>query len=239
MKINNILLWILLILSQITFGQIEKEVRGKIHVDSISVEGINIRNKSSTRATVSDVNGLFSILAKEGDILEFSAVNLISYQLKISLKEWSQDEINIKMAQKSITLKEVTVKQNNITAERLGIIPYGQVKLTRAERKIFTATSGGGIDGLLNAISGRTAMLKKELAVEKKEQLLEKTALLFEDKYYVETLKIPVEHIQGFQYYCIDNKDFAAAVNSKNKTLVLFLIVPMAETYNHILQNEN
>jgi hypothetical protein len=44
-------------------------------------------------------------------------------------------------------------------------------KYTPAERKLYTATSGGGIDGLLNTISGRKAMLKKEIIVEKKLQL--------------------------------------------------------------------
>jgi hypothetical protein len=43
-----------------------------------------------------------------------------------------------------------------------GIISYGQKKVyTPAERKLYTATSGG-IDGLLNTISGRKAMLKKK-----------------------------------------------------------------------------
>jgi hypothetical protein len=54
------------------------------------------------------------------------------------------------------------VNESTITAESLGIIPYGQKKYTPAERKLYTATSGGGIDGLLNTISGRKAMLKKK-----------------------------------------------------------------------------
>ena len=67
------------------------------------------------------------------------------------------------MVPKSIVLKEVIVNEHpEITAENLGIIPYGQKKYTSAERKLYTATSGNGIDGLLNTISGRKAMLKKD-----------------------------------------------------------------------------
>ena len=143
------------------------------------------------------------------------------------------------MIPKSIILKEVVVNESAISAESLGIIPYGQKKYTPAERKLYTATSGGGIDGLLNAISGRKAMLKKEIAVEKKEQLLARIDVLFEDKYYTETLKIPSEYIKGFQYYCVDDVPFANALSTKNKTLIMFLIVKLAETYNEIIAVEN
>jgi hypothetical protein len=135
-------------------------------------------------------------------------------------------------------LKEVIVSESTITAESLGIIPYGQKKYTPAERKLYTATSGNGIDGLLNTISGRKAMLKKEIVIEKKEQLLARIEVLFEDKYYIENLKIPTDYIRGFQYYCIDDIAFANALQSKNKTMVMFLIVRLAENYNEIIAGE-
>ena len=143
------------------------------------------------------------------------------------------------MIPKSIILKEVVVNESSITAESLGIIPYGQKKYTPAERKLYTATSGGGIDGLLNSISGRKAMLKKDIIVEKKQQLLVRIDGLFEDKYYTETLKIPSDYIKGFQYYCIDDVPFANALRAKNKTMLFFLIVKLAENYNEIIAVEN
>ena len=143
------------------------------------------------------------------------------------------------MIPKSIILKEVIVNESAISAESLGIIPYGQKKYTPAERKLYTATSGGGIDGLLNTISGRKAMIKKEIIVEKKEQSLARLGILFEDKYYTENLKIPSEYIKGFQYYCVDDVPFANALSTKNKTLIMFLIVKLAETYNEIIAVEN
>jgi hypothetical protein len=62
---------------------------------------------------------------------------------------------------------------------------------------------------------------------------------LFENKYYIETLKIPAEYVKGFQYYCVEDSNLAAALQSKNKTMTLFLIVPLAEKFNKIIQNEN
>ena len=82
-------------------------------------------------------------------------------------------------------------------------------------------------------------MLKKEIIVEKKLQLLDRVDDLFEDKYYLETLKIPQAYIRGFQYYCIDDIAFANALRAKNKTLIQFLIVRLAENYNEIIAGEN
>jgi hypothetical protein len=240
-KINNTLLLILFFIVTVTFGQtsIEKEIRGKITADTTVVEGVNIVNLSTEKATATDKNGLFSLFVKEGDVLAFSAVNLVTLHRIVSKQDLVSTVLKIQMVPKNIELKEVIVNDNlQVTAENLGVIPYGQKKYTPAERKLYTATSGGGIDGLLNTISGRKAMLKKEIVVENKEQSLNRLAPLFEDKYYIETLKISADYIKDFQYYCVDDASFTAALKSKNKTLIMFLIVGLSENYNKIITNE-
>ena len=242
MKLNTTLLTILFLFFQIAFGQTReaKQISGKILAESTSVEAVNIINNTTQRTAVSDANGLFSIVVNEGDVLIFSAINLESLRKKITKQDLLSDVLKVQMTAKSIDLKEVIINEHpEITAENIGVIPYGQKKYTPAERKLYTATSGGGIDGLLNSISGRKAMLKKEIVVEQKEQLLARIDYLFEEKYYVETLKIPVDYIRGFQYYCIDDTSLAAALRSKNKTMVMFLIVQLAEKYNQIIKDEN
>lgn len=81
-------------------------------------------------------------------------------------------------------------------------------------------------------------MLKKDIIVEKKVQLLDAITYLFSDKYYLETLKIPADYIKGFQYYCVENTDFAATLKTKNKTMTLFLITQLAENYLQIIEKE-
>ncbi|MDI5896876.1 hypothetical protein [Flavobacterium yafengii] len=241
MKIKNTLLFVVFLFVQVVFAQTRKgnELRGKIIADSVAVDRITIENVTADKTAFSDVNGFFTIAVKEGDVLVFTAVNLEGLRMKIDKKDILQEVITVKMIPKSIILKEVIVNESSITAESLGIIPYGQKKYTPAERKLYTATSGNGIDGLLNAISGRKAMLKKEIVIEKKEQLLARVEVLFEDKYYIENLKIATDYIKGFQYYCIDDTGFANALRSKNKTMVMFLIVRLAENYNEIIAGEN
>ena len=210
---------------------VEKLIRGQILSDSIPIEGVNITNTSSKIISFSDHYGNFSILLKEGQILSFSATNYEPFRKFINKQEFSLGTIVINIMPLSIELKEVIINSHpEITAENMGIIPQNQIKLTAAERKLYTATSG--TDKILNYFSGRTKMLKKELGIEKKEVLMHKLEFLFEDKYYIEILKIPEDQIKGFQYYCVEESDFANALNAKNKTMCMFLITGLASNYN-------
>ncbi|QLC66073.1 carboxypeptidase-like regulatory domain-containing protein [Flavobacterium sp. LPB0248] len=241
MKINKIIsINILLFFVQFTFGQKNdlRQLVGKVVEHSTPIEGVNIINNTTQAATVSDSEGNFLLMAKEGDVLVFSAVNLEPQKRRITVEDLYPNTLVVKMEVKEVELKEVVVNENaNITAENLGIIPYGQKKYTPAERKVYTATSTS-VDKLLNAISGRTAMLKKEVNVEKKEMLFRKLEYLFEENYYTDRLKIPVDDIKGFQLFCMDDADFAVSLNTKNKTMSMFLITDLARKYLTILENE-
>lgn len=241
MKINNALQIILLLLVvQVGFAQkvVSKEITGQIFEQSSNVEGVNIINNTTQVTAVSDVSGMFSIVVKEGDVLVFSAVNLDPLKRRISVEDLNSTSIVVKMSAKEVELKEVIVNEYaNVTAENLGIIPYGQKKYTPAERKVYTATSTS-VDKLLNKISGRTAMLKKEVNVEKKEMLFRKMEYLFDHNYYTERLKISEEDIKGFQLYCVDDAEFALSLDTKNKTMSMFLITDLARKYLTILENE-
>jgi hypothetical protein len=214
-------------------------MRVQLSSDSTAVHAIDVTNVTSQKTIVSNLGEFFTIDVKIGDVILLSSKDLETLRIKIDQRDIEKEVLTVNMGVKSIVLKEVIINESGVSAESLGIIPYGQKKYTPAERRLYTATTGGGIDGLLNTISGRKAMIKKEIIVEKKEQLLAKIDILFEDNYYIETLKIPELYIKGFQYYCIDDISMANALRAKNKTMVLFLIVKLAENYNEILALES
>lgn len=233
MKNNFTFLFVLFLLAQFLMAQesVEKVIRGQVTAEAIPVEGVNVINIFSKINTVSDQYGNFSILATDGDVLSLSSVNYEPLRKYISKQEYNLGAIVVSITAISVELKEVIINDRpDITAENLGIIPRDQIKLTAAERKVYTATSG--TDALLNYFSGRTKILKKELEVERKEVLMQKLEYLFEDKYYIETLKIPEDEIKGFQYYCVEDSYFENALNSKNKTMCMFFIVGLASNYN-------
>lgn len=68
--------------------------------------------------------------------------------------------------------------------------------------------------------------------------LFRKMEYLFDEAYYTERLKIPLEDIKGFQLYCVDNPEFAVSLNTKNKTMSMFLITGLAQEYLTIIEHE-
>ena len=208
----------------------EKILHGKIVADSTSVFGIDVVNLGNEKVTVTNNKGEFSILAKIDDILVFSSMTLEMKRMLVDEDDLKSEMITIYMTPKINELNEVIVKKN--AAEGISIIA-GQKQYTPAERKLYTATSGL-LDAPLNWLSGRTEMLKKEIIVERKERMLYKVGVLYDDKYYIQTLKVPEIYIDDFQRYIIEDKEFAAALKVKNRTMMLFLISKLAVNYNAI-----
>ena len=249
---NKILL--LFLFCQVTFCQTagEKMLHGKIVVESGTAGGVTIINLVNEKTAISDGNGDFFILAKAEDLLVFSAVNLDYYRRIIEDEDLKSEVLNIKMTAKITELEEVIVnKHPEINAVSLGISPKGIIHRTQMEKKLYTAGDfkpihllgllGGSlqVDPILNAINGRTAMLKKSIEIEKKEHYLTYIGALFDDEYYTKTLKIPAKYIKGFQYYCIEKEEFTAYLRTKNKPMIKLMIVPLAEKYNKIIRDEN
>ena len=227
--------WVVLLLFFGTFSlwsqdRNEKLLQGIIVADDALLLGIDVVNLGNEKVTVTNSKGEFSILAKADDILVFSSKSLEMRRVLIDEDDLKSGTINVNMYPKINELNEVIVKKSPI--EGVSIIP-GQKQYTPAERKLHTATSGI-LDAPISWMSGRTAMLKKEVAVERKERLLDKIGILYEDKYYIETLKIPEIYIDDFQRYIIEDKEFTAALKVKNRTMMLFLISKLAVNYNAI-----
>lgn len=251
---SKITILVVFLFGQIMFGQTvgEKLIHGKIIVESGSVAGVNIVNLVNEKSTTSDGNGDFYILAKAEDLLVFSSVNLEYHRRSIEEEDLKAEILTIKLIAKATELDEVVVLDHSkINAVDLGISPKGIKHRTQMERKLYTAGDfkpihlvgllGGSlnVDALLNSINGRTKMIKKLMELEKKVDLLEKTELLFEDEYYVNTLKIPTEYVEGFKYYIVENEKFTAVLKSRDKTRIEFAMVPLAEKYNEIIAAES
>ncbi|MGL2993756.1 hypothetical protein [Flavobacterium sp. TSSA_36] len=213
-------------------------IQGRISVESNFIDGINIKNETTRQSSTSRIEGFFRIAANEGDIITFSAVNLETLTKIITKSDLSTKDLRVEMALKSIVLKNIIINGNSeISAQKLGI-PSATKHFTPAERKLQTATKGS-LDGILNAFSGRTEMLKKDIIVEKKQTYLQKLEYLFEEKFYTNKLKIPKDYIKGFQYYCIEDQNFISSLKIKNKTMSEFLIIKLAENYLQIISNED
>jgi hypothetical protein len=216
------------------------ECHGKVTADMTNLEGIYVINLKTENASITDKEGCFSIKGVAGDTLLLSAVQFKSTKFVLTPENLQSNLFFVKMRPIMNELKEVIVRRySNISAEALGIIPYGQKKYTPAERKLTTATSGFGLDPLLNYFSGRTAMLKKELEVEKKETFIVQLESLFDQHHYVNILHIPAIYVKGFQYFAVENPKFTRVLETKNRTSIEFLLGELATQYLEIIVPKN
>ena len=215
--------FVLLFFLNIALGQtntVNRKLNGKVTSSFTDLEGIYLINSRSKENTLTEHGGYFSIQASVGDpIVRFL------------------DEVRIN-------------EYKNINAVSLGIISPNTKHYTPAERKLKTAEElhwyspllipfgGMSVDGLINSISGRTSMLKKELEVEKKELLINKLEGWFEKKYFIENLKIPEEYVKGFLFYLVEDPKFTAAMKSKNKTMATFIMNDLAIKYKQLLNDK-
>lgn len=229
------------------------ELKGKVNANILDLDGIYIVNIRTEKTTVTEEEGYFSVSAKVGDTLLFSAVQFKSRKIALTKEYFENGLLLVKLEPIMNKLKEVIIRRyDNINAVALGIIPKGQKTYTPAERKLKTATSidatasagtmaGGSVsaDPLINLLSGRSAMLKKELEVEKKEFYMAMLEEMFDNDHFVNKLKIPLAYVKGFEYFAVENDKFTKILNVKNKTTVEFLLGELATKYNELIACEN
>lgn len=213
-------------------------LNGKIDANTVDLEGVYVINLKTEKSTITEKEGFFSIAAIPGDTLLFSAIQLKEVRIVMKQEDFKNEPFLVKMESSITQLREVVVKRyDNINAVDLGISPSGMLHRTQAERRLYTAKSTP-VFALINSISGRTAMLKKELVVEEKLSFINQIDNMFDEDYFRNTLKIPLEYIKGFQYYIVENERFTTILKSKNKTQIEFVMVALAEKYNMIISGE-
>lgn len=251
MKVFKSIILVLFFIQTPAQGQELTLVRGKITSKIKELNDVNIINLRSDSTTTTDQKGNFSIFVKEGDTLQFSGLQIITKTVAIDENIIAKKLYVVNLEAKVIPLEEVEIKNYpNINAVSLGILQKPAKTYTPAERRLKTASdfdptvsmglmAGGavGLDPILNAISGRTAMLKKELKIEKKEYLLKKIEYMFDETYFIENLKIPKDYLRGFWYYAVEDPKLEQALNTKNKIMVRFIFSDLATKYLENLKN--
>ena len=213
---------------------VSKTLEGRVYSDDGDVSATHVLNLTSQRATITDTQGFFSIPVKLHDTLAFSAVQYQKKIVVITLSILESKEIAIGLEEAVTVLDEVTVTPYNlsgnilkdiatletdpvVTASTLGL-PNAYVRIpTKAERQLFEAKSGSGLiplNPIINGISGRTKMLKERVARNALYARTERVREFYADSLYQSELKIPLEKIDDFLYFCEVDDYFQYVVDS-------------------------
>lgn len=235
---KNKLLYIALFLITFTaFSQDRKTILGRVVADDNGVADVYVINKTLGSEVKTDYKGFFNLDAKPGDKLAVYSKRIIVREFTLNTESFKVSPYVISVNYNSYELDEVVInKYAHINSEALGIVPKGQKRYTVAERRLFTAgtfTVGTviGLDPIINAISGRTKMLKKALATEKQEGVVSTIRELYSDEEINVKYNIPKEMVNGFIFYLADKPDFATTIKGKNKAYTDFLMMELSKEY--------
>lgn len=239
-----LLLMPVIVLSQ---NDVTKIIKAKIISKAHDLESIYIINLRTEKDFSADSQGNFTIKASVGDTIMFSGVQIIGKKIQIKEEDFSKDLLFVNLEPMLNKLDEVViVRYDDLDAFKLGIISKPAKKYTPAERKLYTAKGTNQIgldtrlslDGIINAFSGRTAMLKKELEIEKKELVLKLLEETFEVGYFTNKLNIPTDYVKGFMYYLAENQIIKTLLDQKNNTLLMFRMSELATKYIEIINEK-
>ena len=213
-----------------------KKLQGKVYSAGGDVAATTDLNISANKGTITDSDGFFAITAYANDTLVFSAVQFKKKEVVVTQDLINQGFLNVQLEDALTELDEVVVTPYSLTGDitkdldliridpvvtssTLGL-PNAYVKpISKAERELHAATANPimSFDPLINALSGRTKMLKKRVARNKIYSRTERVKAFYADSLFRVDLKIPEEKIDDLLYFCEIDTVFQLAVDTHDR----------------------
>lgn len=227
--------------------QAQSTFKGQVENAFSDVTGVHVINRSQGRATITDARGYFELPAQQGDTVVFSAVQFKKEEMVIGAAMLDSPELLIHLTEKVTELDEVVlknltgnlttdlrrIKTDSVTAIHMGLPNATRRLPTQTERRLNEATTGGGfipLNPIINAISGRTKMLKDRLRKEKATARLEKIRNAFDDDFF-NSIGISTENIYNFLYFCSVQPGYDAILAADNMMSLQEFLEKCAGTY--------
>ena len=88
------------------------------------------------------------------------------------------------------------------------------------------------LDPLFNAITGRTKMLKKFVAIESVQLRVKRLENWFSTAYLINDLSINENLVKGFLFYAAEDAKVIDGLRNKNQFLTSFALIDVAKRYN-------
>ncbi len=148
-KFNVFLTLLLALVVQITFAQV-KVIRGVVHEYDTGdvIPGVNIMVKGTNIGTATDFDGKFSIKAKEGDVLVFSAVGYKPVEITVG----KEDTVNVNL-KSGDTLDEVIVSAVAGATEKKKLsVSVVSVK-AKDIKKVPASSAASALQGKVSGVS--------------------------------------------------------------------------------------
>ncbi len=236
-------------MSSLLTAQNSTMLEGRVLNDSVEIASITVVNINMRTGTVTNLDGVFEIPVRVNDTLNISAVQYESKHIVITPVIYKRKKLSLYLVPKLNELDEVVISNIDLTGDMtkdlkavplkrfispssLGIPENAKPTMTVEERRVYSATAGAGpLGSLINAISGRTKMLKKHLKISKFKMMVEQNHQTFSDSTYMKSLNIPEVLIEDFVYYVFEDKKAVRLSNQGDTMAILDLMLQKSTSY--------
>ena len=218
MKVK-LLLVLCFFLSQISFSQTEKLLKGTVSSDSFLLHNVDVINKTTQTSTTTNINGEFVLSAKVNDSIIFYSKEYHLKGLKLSSNDIENNNISVSMVKK---LEEIIIRQTPKIDWKLDTkweqIKRDEITAERTENRLKTP---GIYDGVIDKGLNLAGIAKTLFGHSKKEPTYTKFPQIefkelaknsCDEKFYLENLKLKPEEIALFLDFC--------DADPKSKTLI-------------------
>lgn len=212
---------------------------GKIQAED-NLENIHVANINKNTYTTTNALGIFKIEAQKNDTLSVTSIQYQPATIIITQTNINDKSIQITLAEQINELQEVIVGnilsgnlEQDINSSKakpkvnfynVGIPGYEGKPKTHSEIQLNEATTGGFIplNPILNAISGRTKMLKKRIALEANTALMYSLKSRLSEDFFSNN---PLEEDKrmDFFYFCTEDKDFEKHCSKSDLEALAFM----------------
>ncbi|MCH4553669.1 hypothetical protein [Aestuariibaculum lutulentum] len=259
--IQNFIFISFMLFSYFGFSQ-TVEISGMVN-SFVEVENIHVLNKAEQAFTITNAQGEFKIKAKLNDTIQFSSLVHQSKYVVVDKNIMMFKAMRVMLEEQVNELDEVVVGKvltgnlfsdiNNVDGKApinfydVGIPGYTGRKKTQSERRLSQAgdfkpkmlpgmlLGGASFDPLINAITGRTKMLKKRVEHEECEALMRSVKVRLASDFF-RSNPLDEAYRMEFFYFCADDPNFVK--RCKNQTdfnILLFL----RSKYRDYMQNRS
>ncbi len=244
---NTILISLFLISSSLTFAQENRQpLRGKVLYRGSNVPNENVINSTAETATITNDNGEFLIMVKEGDQLVFTAVNYQLEVVTITPEILRNNRLVVEVTEKITQLEGVVVSPENqekfleVKNEDFKGFEYEIDRGTEVEN-IAEARSVRGMRDGLNFVNIFKALFKSKQGDGTERAPLKVSEVLrqvYDDEFFVVDLKLPQDKIDAFLLYCDDKVPSQTLLRKENEFQLIDFLVTHSKTYLAELNEE-
>lgn len=227
-----------LFIIQLTYTQDRQLIQGKVIYRNIDVPAANVINNSSQRSTITNSQGEFEILVKEGDEIIFSSVQYIIRTVRINKEILDNKRLVVQINQRVRELDEVVITPDDtekfldLKEEQFKGFDYLNDKSTKVQNILTDERQFVNGLNFVNIFKLLTTLVDSKSEQERLSILpSEALPLILEENFFEEILELNSYEVSDFLINLDLDNELRNLIIEKNQFLLIDYLLSKADTY--------